>query len=175
MQFLVNIHEGDPYDVYIGRRGHGEEGYFGNPVMLYQDCPVCKDIHTDRGDTLPCYAKYHYSRLRTDPLYRQRVLDLDGKILGCFCHPKPCHGRILLESIQLLKNPLAHISKILPSYQFENLVAVIEIGDHVYIRKYGATPCELSFSQNPQEGWLPCGPLFYKVTPQKKKKLLTLF
>lgn len=41
--------------------------------------------------------------------YRQYVLEshlyddleeLNGKILGCWCDPKPCHGHVLIELIQ---------------------------------------------------------------------------
>lgn len=70
------------YDVYIGRAGHGEDGYFGNPF---------------RGlDAVPQFKSWFLNRVATDAVYRSRVLALMGKRLGCFCYPKqPCHGDVI--------------------------------------------------------------------------------
>lgn len=32
------------------------------------------------------------------------LLSLDGKVLGCWCHPKPCHGNVLVKLIAELKS-----------------------------------------------------------------------
>lgn len=86
---VVNIKTGASYDVYIGRAGHGQDGYFGNPFRLYPGEP--------RGATLDRYEQYFLYRLDTDPEFRRRVLELKGKTLSCFCHPAPCHGDIIAE------------------------------------------------------------------------------
>jgi len=77
------------YDVYIGRAGHGQDGYFGNPFRL--------EAGETRGSTLEKYRKFFYNRLETDPEFRRRILALKGKTLGCFCKPYACHGDIIAE------------------------------------------------------------------------------
>ena len=103
MTTVVNIYK-DEYDVYIGRAGKGQDGYFGNPVQINKICPECGEIHKDKGSTLPCYAVYLYSKMDTDPVFKQRILDLKDKRLGCFCVKKPstfldkpwcCHGQYI--------------------------------------------------------------------------------
>jgi len=84
----------DKYDVYIGRAGNGKDGYFGNPFVLEKE--------GDRKEVLEKYKKYFYERLEKDAEFKRRVLELKGKILGCFCK-KPdnkdilCHGDIIKE------------------------------------------------------------------------------
>lgn len=73
-------------DVYIGRAGHGRDSYFGNPFPLGGE---------SRGSTLRKYEEYARNRIETDPEFRQRVKELYGKRLFCFCHPQSCHGDIL--------------------------------------------------------------------------------
>lgn len=88
---------GDDREVYIGRAGRGYDGYFGNPVSYALPCPMCQQVHDTRASTLPCFRVYAEQRLLADPEYRQRVRDLHGKILVCFCSPLPCHGEVLAE------------------------------------------------------------------------------
>jgi hypothetical protein len=85
---VVNIRK-ENYDAYIGRAGHGMDGYFGNPFRL--------EPGMARGDTLDRYRKYFYHRLGTDEEFRKRIGELQGKALGCFCKPNPCHGDIIKE------------------------------------------------------------------------------
>ena len=81
-------------DVYIGRAGHGEDGYFRNPFRLLPGM--------SRGATLDRYRSYFYGRLRTDTEFRRRIHALKGKRLGCFCKPYPCHGDIIKEYLDTL-------------------------------------------------------------------------
>jgi len=85
---VVNIRR-EAYDVYIGRMGRGQDGYFGNPFALEHGAA--------RGSTLERYRKYFYGRLQSDPGFRQRIHALKGRTLGCFCKPNPCHGDIIKE------------------------------------------------------------------------------
>ncbi len=103
MTTVVNIYK-DKYDVYIGRAGKGQDGYFGSPIELNKTCPECGEVHRNKGSTLPCYAIYFHSRIDTDPIFKKRILDLKGKKLGCFCVKKPstfldkpwcCHGQYI--------------------------------------------------------------------------------
>lgn len=91
---VVNIRR-EPYDVYIGRPGHGEAGPFGNPIRAGQRCPQCAKIHEDRASVIACYETWLRWRVRVDPEFRAAVRGLAGLRLGCFCAPLPCHGDVL--------------------------------------------------------------------------------
>lgn len=99
-QQVVNITKGAKYDVYVGRPGKGEDGYFGNPVELRKPCPVCGATHWTRSDTIGCFEVHARARGERDPEYRRRVAALHDKVLGCFCTPAPCHGEVLLRLAQ---------------------------------------------------------------------------
>lgn len=88
---VVNIAK-DKCEVYIGRAGHGESGYFGNPFYRHPgDQP---------GDAVKKFRVYFYKRLKTDIEYKNRILALKGKVLGCFCKPRPCHGDVIIDYLK---------------------------------------------------------------------------
>lgn len=94
---VINIKTSTVEDyVYVGRAGHGQDGYFGNPVKIGKECPICRLYHQTRGATLSCFEVYARRRLERDSDYRRRVKGLHGKVLGCFCAPLRCHGEILV-------------------------------------------------------------------------------
>jgi len=81
--------EKNPEVVYIGRRGRGQDGYFGNPFPLRPG--------QSRGATIEKYKRYFYDRLERDPEFKARVQGLRGKKLACFCAPSACHGNVIAE------------------------------------------------------------------------------
>lgn len=83
---VVNIRR-ESCDQYIGRAGHGEDGYFGNPFRL--------DSEDDRRECVLRYARWFRLRVERDAAFRRRVLALRGKRLGCFCKPRLCHGDVI--------------------------------------------------------------------------------
>jgi hypothetical protein len=91
---------GSEDEVYIGRAGHGQDGYFGSPVMVGGFCPRCKKIHQTKGSTLKCYESYLIQRLGADVEFKERVKGLFGKTLVCFCKHEEtdsCHGDVLAK------------------------------------------------------------------------------
>jgi hypothetical protein len=69
----------EKHDVYIGRPGP-----WGNPFVIYRD--------GNRKQTIRKYEKW----LKKQPeLIKRAKKELKGKILGCWCAPKACHGDIL--------------------------------------------------------------------------------
>jgi hypothetical protein len=94
---IVNIRR-EAFDVYIGRRGHGHDGYFGNP---FRTPPL------PREEALVRYRAYFHERLKTDALFCRRVLALKGKRLGCFCAPLACHGDVIVEWLDQKAAPLS--------------------------------------------------------------------
>lgn len=84
----------DDYDVYIGRGSP-----WGNPFHIGTD-----------GSRSEVIAKYKEWILNNDNLLQQ-LPELNGKILGCWCKPKPCHGDVLVELVRKhnINNTLAGI------------------------------------------------------------------
>ncbi len=91
---VVNIRK-DPYDIYIGRAGKGRDGYYGNPHIVGY-CPLCRKTHK-RGEAIEFFKEYFDKRIESDVEFKERVLELQGKRLGCFCAPNFCHGDIYKE------------------------------------------------------------------------------
>jgi hypothetical protein len=82
----------EPYDVYIGRAGKGQDGYYGNPHH-----------GPNHDENIVKFDDYFHTRLKKDPEYRQRILQLKGKRLGCFCKPhRRCHGDIIAEYLNAI-------------------------------------------------------------------------
>jgi len=79
-QFVVNCYKAK-YDVYIGRPSK-----FGNPFVIGKD--------GTREEVIVKYRDWLYNR---PELMEEVKTTLRGKILGCFCAPKICHGDILAE------------------------------------------------------------------------------
>lgn len=67
----------EPYDVYIGRGSP-----YGNPFKIGPD--------GDREEVVARFEQY----LPTRPDLLALAPSLRGKILGCFCAPKACHGHV---------------------------------------------------------------------------------
>ena len=85
---VVNIKK-EPFDVYIGRAGRGEDGYFGNPFRIGNGM--------GRDDAVNAYRKYFADRIEKDSEFKRRVLALKAKRLGCFCKPNACHGDVIAD------------------------------------------------------------------------------
>jgi len=77
---VVNCHK-EPYDVYIGR---GTK--WGNPF---------KD-----GTRSEVISKYRDYIIRNKELMNC-LHELEGKVLGCHCKPKACHGDILVYLVKI--------------------------------------------------------------------------
>ncbi len=73
----------DSYDVYIGRPSK-----WGNPFSIGFD--------GTREDVIEKYEKW----IRNQPELMVCLHELDGKILGCWCHSKACHGDVLVKLVK---------------------------------------------------------------------------
>lgn len=71
-----------PYDVYIGRGSK-----WGNPFRIGPD--------GDRSEVIALFRQH----LEASPHLLSALAELEGKRLGCFCAPKPCHGDVLAEFV----------------------------------------------------------------------------
>lgn len=99
------VHIKDGYDVYGGRAGHGHDGYFGNPYSMHLS-PDDPFYAKDRTDAIAKFREYAFRRFNVDMEYRERVLSLHGKRIGCFCKPKSCHCDVYVELVARNINPL---------------------------------------------------------------------
>lgn len=88
----------EPYDVYIGRPSE-----WGNPFEIGPD-----------GDREAVIEKYK-SWIINQPHLLDKLRTLEGKTLGCWCHPKPCHGDVLIE---LLDNIVYQCQSCMGVYQY---------------------------------------------------------
>jgi len=77
----------EKYDVYIGR-----PSLFGNPFSIGRD--------GNRKEVIAKFGVYFFKRIMTDKKFHLAVLGLKGKILGCWCKPKECHGDIIVEYLK---------------------------------------------------------------------------
>lgn len=74
----------DSYDVYIGR---GSD--WGNPVAITND--------VSREDAIEAFESMLQVTIDSRPDILERLEELRGKTLGCFCKPQACHGDILAD------------------------------------------------------------------------------
>lgn len=70
----------EPFDVYIGRPSK-----WGNPFEIGKD--------GTRQEVIEKYEQY----LLNNPKLMNDLSELKGKVLACWCSPKPCHGDILIK------------------------------------------------------------------------------
>lgn len=85
---VVNINK-QSYDVYIGRGSK-----WGNPYTTIRDKEtLASEIVETSEEAISKYKEY----ILNTPELMDSLDELEGKTLGCFCKPKPCHGDVLLE------------------------------------------------------------------------------
>lgn len=70
----------EPHNVYIGRPSK-----WGNPFVIGRD--------GDRDTVIALYERY----LLSTPSLKAALPQLTGRVLGCWCHPKSCHGDVLVR------------------------------------------------------------------------------
>jgi hypothetical protein len=84
---------------YIGRGS-----LFGNP---FTHLPLSRtkaqfQVKTEQ-ESMACFESWFRERLANDVTLRQKLLELDGHELVCYCKPAPCHGDILINLIEEIK------------------------------------------------------------------------
>ena len=94
---VVNLIK-DEFDVYIGRGSK-----FGNPYTHIKNKNTKADYIVDsRVDSINMYEKWLDNQIENGQITKHDIIELDGKILGCYCKPKSCHGDILSKKIDEL-------------------------------------------------------------------------
>ena len=82
----------DPNHLYIGRdMTHHIAGAlgskWGNPFKANKN---------NKNSLNKCLERYE-DHIRRNPGLFSAVMELEGKELGCWCKPSPCHGDILIK------------------------------------------------------------------------------
>jgi len=70
----------ESYDIFIGRGSK-----WGNPFLI--------GIDGNRDEVIRKYEEW----IREQPELMEAIPELEGKVLGCWCSPKPCHGDVLVS------------------------------------------------------------------------------
>lgn len=95
MTKVVNIKSGEKYDVYIGRPSE-----FGNPFTHIKNRETkAEHVVSTRKEAIQKYKEY----LLNNPDLLDKIEQLRGKTLGCWCSPKACHGDIIIEILNTRK------------------------------------------------------------------------
>lgn len=89
----------EPYDIYIGRPSK-----WGNPFTIGKD--------GTRNEVIEKYRQW----ILNQPKLLADLYELKGKILGCWCSPKACHGDVLIELSEKTKNKV--IDSFFGKYRF---------------------------------------------------------
>lgn len=87
----------EPYDIYVGRPSK-----WGNPFTHLHDFTQAKFKVNTREDAI---ESYHIWITEGDGKHLLDDLhELEGKVLGCWCKPKACHGDVLIDLIEKSKH-----------------------------------------------------------------------
>lgn len=81
----------EPFDVYIGRPSK-----WGNPFS-HLEATLAKFKVKDREEAINKYREW----IVTQKHLMNSLDEIRGKILGCWCKPKACHGDVLVELCNL--------------------------------------------------------------------------
>lgn len=89
---VVNKYKEPNFDIYIGRGS-----YWGNPF------PINEDIGHTREVVIEMYRDHLRGLYQKDRgHFIEELAKLDGKVLGCFCKPRPCHGDVIVEVFNIM-------------------------------------------------------------------------
>ena len=85
-------------DLIAWAESAGSYVYIGDAVRhtSYRRSPwfnPAKHRQTDHDRAVEEYRRY----ILKQPELLKRIAELRGKVLGCWCYPKSCHGNILIE------------------------------------------------------------------------------
>jgi hypothetical protein len=87
-----------PYDIYIGRGRDprtGKPGEWGNPYSHRPSRVPGVIVVGSMEEAIDRYRRRLWAEIRSGRLPLERLASLDGKTLGCWCAPSPCHGEAL--------------------------------------------------------------------------------
>ena len=81
----VDMRRTSEYDVRIDRRTK-----WGNPFQMRHE--------DERSKVIELYREWLWREIKQGRIDLKELAALDGKTLGCWCAPKPCHGDVLAKA-----------------------------------------------------------------------------
>lgn len=97
MELVVHCKRAD-YDRYVGRAA-GLRGRWGNPFRIGPD--------GTREEVIEKYRSWLWEQLCAGEVSLEELAGLAGKVLGCWCAPKACHGEVLVRAAEWARRVLA--------------------------------------------------------------------
>lgn len=95
---VVNKYK-EPFDVYIGRGSK-----WGNPYPI--------DASNSRALVIAKYRIYLDAQIKSGEVSIADLQALNGKALGCFCKPQPCHGDVIARAVAwAMEQPLEQVQQ----------------------------------------------------------------
>jgi len=88
-RMVVHCRKND-YDVYIGRGKCPKTGQYSK----WRN-PFVEGVDGTRDEVIEKYEQ----KLRNDQELLDSLHELKGKVLGCWCYPKRCHGEVLVKLV----------------------------------------------------------------------------
>ena len=83
----------EEFDVYIGRGiWNGEKLKWGNPFS-HKEGTLAEFKVSSRKEAIQKFEEY----LLSNKNLMDSLEEIRGKVLGCWCKPKSCHGDVLLK------------------------------------------------------------------------------
>lgn len=96
---VVNVKSGE-FDVYIGRHvPRAKDPRCRKRGVFYNKFKVGRDARTAEEACVMFEQDLRWWLAR-EPSMVASLLALRGKRLGCWCHPDPCHGHVLVRVIE---------------------------------------------------------------------------
>jgi hypothetical protein len=99
-------------NVYIGRKGvliidgqrfPKQDSIWANRFKIGKD--------GTRDEVIELYRKDLLNKFRMGNIKIKQLLELDGKTLGCWCKPEPCHGDVIIDLLNKLKKCISKYEK----------------------------------------------------------------
>lgn len=93
------------FNIYIGRKVENTEftvdSKWSNPFRIEDsyDIGVRSNEKLERSKIIHRYEVYIREKIKEDPV-KYNIEELRGKILGCWCKPKSCHGDVLIKLLK---------------------------------------------------------------------------
>jgi len=93
----------DTNNEYIGRGGilvidnvrfPKENSIWANPYKIDDSNGITRD------NVIEKYRTYIRQKIENNDVLKQKILQMKGKTLGCWCKPEACHGDVLVELIE---------------------------------------------------------------------------
>lgn len=97
MPIVVNIRKSElkkrGYTDFEDWNRYSSHLYIGRDMRFYVPGTIKSDWHNPFKGENACEKFEKYAR----DIFYDRLGELEGKVLGCWCHPQKCHGHILVK------------------------------------------------------------------------------